>query len=91
MQNHALAAEFIEHLFELFGDESVSWDAARSVGNVVAPSNILVKRNHAVIKVGFLPDCYLRSHSDRKTGFTCAEVCESSTPTIDRWREGHLW
>ncbi|KZV63176.1 ARM repeat-containing protein [Peniophora sp. CONT] len=51
VQNHALATDFVEHLFELFGDEAISWDAARSVGNVVAPSKILVKSNHAVIRV----------------------------------------
>lgn len=59
MQNHALAAEFIEHLFELFGDETISWDAARSVGNVVAPSKVLVKSNHAVIKVCRSLDLFL--------------------------------
>lgn len=41
----------IDRLFELFEDESVSWDAARAVGRIPGTDKVLTKRNHAVIKV----------------------------------------
>ena len=41
----------VDRLFELFDDESVSWDAARAVGRIPGTDKVLTKRNHAVLKV----------------------------------------
>ena len=41
----------VDRLFELFDDESVSWDAARAVGRIPGVDKVLTKRNHAVLKV----------------------------------------
>lgn len=44
------AADHVDRLFQLFGDDDISWAAARAIGDVVAADNILTKKNHAVIK-----------------------------------------
>ena len=59
IQNHKLADNFIERLFGLYDDEAISWDAARGVGSVVAPSDIFTKNNHSVIKVLSVMSKYL--------------------------------
>lgn len=51
VRNHALAPQFTDRFFQVFGEEAVSWDAARAVGEIVASDLILTKRNHSVIKV----------------------------------------
>ncbi|KAI0794485.1 ARM repeat-containing protein [Fomes fomentarius] len=51
VRNHAGAMRNIDRLFELFEDESVSWDAARAVGRIPGTDKVLTKRNHAVIKI----------------------------------------
>ncbi|KAL4245852.1 MMS19 nucleotide excision repair protein [Abortiporus biennis] len=51
IQNHALTQKFVDKLFELFDDPTVSWDAARSIGKVVASDKVLTKRHHATIKI----------------------------------------
>ena len=51
MRGHALAQKFSDRLFDLFGDASVSWDAARAIGEIARQDKILTKKNHAVIKV----------------------------------------
>jgi len=48
---HPLSTSFTDKLFELFEDAEVSWDAARALGNIVAPDKALTKRNHAVVKM----------------------------------------
>ena len=50
VRGDARAADHVDRLFQLFGDEAISWDAARAVGGVVATDKILTKKNHAVIK-----------------------------------------
>ncbi|EPT02988.1 hypothetical protein FOMPIDRAFT_1142982 [Fomitopsis schrenkii] len=44
------AADHVDRFFQLFGDEEISWAAARAIGGVVAADNLLTKKNHAVIK-----------------------------------------
>ncbi|KZT67370.1 ARM repeat-containing protein [Daedalea quercina L-15889] len=44
------AADHVDRLFQLFGNDEISWDAARAVGGVVATDKILTKKNHAVVK-----------------------------------------
>ncbi|KZT07275.1 ARM repeat-containing protein [Laetiporus sulphureus 93-53] len=51
VRGDARAMAHAERLFTLFGDEAVSWDAARALGRVVSADKVLTKRNHAVIKI----------------------------------------
>ncbi|CDO69761.1 hypothetical protein BN946_scf184766.g6 [Trametes cinnabarina] len=51
LRSHPGAMTNVERLFELFDDDSVSWDAARAVGRIPGPDKVLTKRNHAVIKI----------------------------------------
>lgn len=44
---------FTERLYEAFGDESISWEAAKAIGDVASPDTVLTKANHAEIKVGY--------------------------------------
>ncbi|KAH9930313.1 ARM repeat-containing protein [Fomitopsis serialis] len=44
------AADQVDRLFQLFGDNEISWDAARTIGGVVATDRILTKKHHSVIK-----------------------------------------
>lgn len=41
----------VDRLFDLFDDEQVSWDAARTVGRIPATDKILTKKNHAILRV----------------------------------------
>lgn len=51
MRNHPKAMPFVERLFELFDDDTISWDAASAVGVAVASDRVLTKKNHSVIRV----------------------------------------
>ncbi|KAJ7576919.1 ARM repeat-containing protein, partial [Mycena floridula] len=51
VRHHALARQFTDRLFEVFADEAISWAAAKAVGGVIAPDPVLIKRNHAVVKI----------------------------------------
>ncbi|KAH0836552.1 ARM repeat-containing protein [Lanmaoa asiatica] len=51
VRSHPLALSFIDTLFTLLDDETVSWDAARALGELVADNGILTKRNGAVLKI----------------------------------------
>ncbi|KAI0310724.1 ARM repeat-containing protein [Amylostereum chailletii] len=51
VRNHPQAAVFVDRLFELFDDESTSWDAARAIGKIIATNRVLTKSNHAVLKI----------------------------------------
>ena len=53
VRGHPQALLFVDRLFELFGDADVGWDAARAIGQVGTPDDVLTKRNYAVIKVVF--------------------------------------
>ncbi|KAG5652051.1 hypothetical protein H0H81_006471 [Sphagnurus paluster] len=44
-------ARFTDKLFEVFGDDAISWDAAKALGNVASADQILTKRNRAVVKI----------------------------------------
>ena len=51
VRKHPLTLTFIERLYDAFGDESIGWEAAKAVGEIVSPDMILTKANHAEIKV----------------------------------------
>ncbi|KAK0467221.1 ARM repeat-containing protein [Desarmillaria tabescens] len=51
VQSHPLTLDFSDRLFGVFGDESIGWDAAKAIGQVVEPGDVLSKSNHAVIKI----------------------------------------
>lgn len=51
VRKHPLALTFTERLYDAFGDDSVGWEAAKAVGDIVSPDAILTKANHAEIKV----------------------------------------
>ncbi|KAK0239096.1 ARM repeat-containing protein [Armillaria nabsnona] len=51
VQSHPLTLDLAERLFGVFGDESIGWDAAKAIGQVVEPGDVLSKSNHAVIKI----------------------------------------
>ncbi|KAJ6614174.1 Dos2-interacting transcription regulator of RNA-Pol-II-domain-containing protein [Mycena sp. CBHHK59/15] len=48
--NHTLAHEFINRLFEVFGDGQISTYVAKAFGEIAASDSILTKRNSAVVK-----------------------------------------
>ncbi|PBK72546.1 ARM repeat-containing protein [Armillaria solidipes] len=51
VQSHPLTLDFADRLFGVFGDESIGWDAAKAIGQVVEPGDVLSKSKHAVIKI----------------------------------------
>ncbi|KAG6909334.1 hypothetical protein DXG01_000934 [Tephrocybe rancida] len=51
VQKHASLSRFTDKLFELFGDDDLSWDAAKTLGDIANADQILTKRNHSVIKI----------------------------------------
>lgn len=55
VRGHPSAQSFTDRLVELFDDVDVGWDAARAIGQVVRTDKILIKKNHAVIKVLSVP------------------------------------
>ncbi|KAI0686671.1 ARM repeat-containing protein [Cytidiella melzeri] len=53
IRGHPLAQSCADRLFELFGDGSVSWAAARAIGEIVRQDTVLTKKNHAIVKLLF--------------------------------------
>ncbi|KAK0202783.1 Dos2-interacting transcription regulator of RNA-Pol-II-domain-containing protein [Desarmillaria ectypa] len=51
VQSHPLTLDFADRLFGVFGDKSIGWDAAKAIGQVVEPGDVLSKSNCAVIKI----------------------------------------
>ncbi|KAJ3516937.1 hypothetical protein NLJ89_g807 [Agrocybe chaxingu] len=51
VRKHPLAMNFAERLFDVFGDETIGWDAARAMGDIPAHDSVLNKANHAEIKI----------------------------------------
>ncbi|TFK51878.1 ARM repeat-containing protein [Heliocybe sulcata] len=52
-RGHAFSEVFVDRLFEVFDDTDINWDAAKAVGDIVAPDDVLTKKNHAVVKILF--------------------------------------
>ena len=44
---------FAERLYDAFGDASISWDAAKAIGEIPKADAILTKANHAEVKVRY--------------------------------------
>jgi DNA repair/transcription protein MET18/MMS19 len=42
---------FAERLYEAFDDASISWEAAKAIGEIPKADSILTKANHAEVKV----------------------------------------
>ncbi|KAI0079355.1 ARM repeat-containing protein [Panus rudis PR-1116 ss-1] len=51
VRGHSNALSYVDKLFTLFDDSTVSWDAARAIGKVVSTDKVLTKKNHAVIRI----------------------------------------
>ncbi|KAG6833236.1 hypothetical protein H0H87_009857 [Tephrocybe sp. NHM501043] len=51
VQKHTALVCFSDKIFELFGDDTISWDAAKTLGDIANADQVLTKRNHAVIKI----------------------------------------
>jgi DNA repair/transcription protein MET18/MMS19 len=42
---------YAELLYDVFGDESIGWDAAKALGDIVSSDTVLTRANHADVKV----------------------------------------
>ncbi|KXN92954.1 hypothetical protein AN958_08928, partial [Leucoagaricus sp. SymC.cos] len=51
VRNHSLALQFTDKIFEAFGDEAISWDAAKAIGEVAAADDVLTKKHHAILRI----------------------------------------
>ncbi|KDQ61341.1 hypothetical protein JAAARDRAFT_190123 [Jaapia argillacea MUCL 33604] len=51
LRGHPLSTQYVDRLFDLFSDATVSWDAARAIGMIGGSDDILKKPNHSVLKV----------------------------------------
>jgi DNA repair/transcription protein MET18/MMS19 len=51
VRGHPDAMRFVDHLFEVLGDEQIGWNAARGIGEIGSTDDILTKRNYAIIRV----------------------------------------
>jgi len=51
VQKHPLAMAFAERLYEAFDDVSISWEAAKAIGEIPKADSILTKANHAEVKI----------------------------------------
>ncbi|KAF5335990.1 hypothetical protein D9611_006343 [Ephemerocybe angulata] len=51
VRNHTRALQFSEKLFEVFGDASINWGAAKGVGMIPGHDDVFTKDNHTVIKI----------------------------------------
>ena len=51
VQKHPLAMAFTERLYDAFDDASISWEAAKAIGEIPTADSILTKGNHAEVKV----------------------------------------
>ncbi|KAF8889317.1 ARM repeat-containing protein [Infundibulicybe gibba] len=51
IRSHPLAMQFVDRLFDVFGDSSINWDAARAIGYIGAQDDVLTKKHHTVVKI----------------------------------------
>ncbi|TFK74969.1 ARM repeat-containing protein [Pluteus cervinus] len=51
VRSHPLANDFIDHLFDLFGEEGINWAAAKALGQIGSGDEVLTKKNHCIVKV----------------------------------------
>ncbi|KAH7881782.1 ARM repeat-containing protein [Phlebopus sp. FC_14] len=51
VRSHPMAPAFIDSLFTLLDDQGLDWNAARALGVLATPDDILTKRNGAVLKI----------------------------------------
>ncbi|KAF8817465.1 ARM repeat-containing protein [Phlegmacium glaucopus] len=51
VRKHPLAMTLAERLYEAFGDASISWEAAKAIGEIPQADPILTKANHAEVKI----------------------------------------
>ncbi|EAU90313.2 hypothetical protein CC1G_08995 [Coprinopsis cinerea okayama7 len=76
VQNHTLAFQFSEKLFEVFGDSSINWDAAKAIGIIPGHDDVLTKPNHAVLRI-----LYAQKYVNRMLPSTIAGAKDTSDPT----------
>ncbi|TFK26217.1 ARM repeat-containing protein [Coprinopsis marcescibilis] len=74
VQNHPLAFQFSERLFEVFEDTNVNWSAAKAVGVIPKNDDVLTKQNHAV-KI-----LYAQKYVNKVLPRTIAGAKDSSNP-----------
>jgi len=72
---------FAERLYEAFGDASISWEAAKAIGEIAQADSILTKANHAEVKV-----CYFKTDSLQRMKISFvdplrAKICECCSAT----------
>ncbi|KAG6869217.1 hypothetical protein C0993_009080 [Termitomyces sp. T159_Od127] len=51
VQKHTSLTRFTDNILELFADDEISWDAAKTLGDIASSDQVLTKRNHAVLKI----------------------------------------
>ncbi|KAG6890017.1 hypothetical protein C0992_003362 [Termitomyces sp. T32_za158] len=51
VQKHTSLTRFTDKIFELFAEKEISWDAAKTLGDIASSDQILTKCNHAVLKI----------------------------------------
>jgi len=54
LRNHPLSSRYTDVLFEVLGDSSIGWDAAKTIGGLASLDAILTRKHHAIIKVRIL-------------------------------------
>ena len=88
VQNHTLSSTFVDRLFEVFAHGEVGWDAAKAIGKLVEPDDVLLKKHHAVVKVGVWILCPRVGCTESDLSDpTCPEICEPDITPDHHWSE----
>ncbi|RDB23653.1 MMS19 nucleotide excision repair [Hypsizygus marmoreus] len=51
VRNHPMAVNYTDRLFEVFNDDSISWDAGKAIGQLASVDVILTKKHHAIMRI----------------------------------------
>ncbi|KAF8661259.1 hypothetical protein AX16_001362 [Volvariella volvacea WC 439] len=51
VRSHPAAPKFVDKLFEVFGDDTINWQAAKALGQIGGSDQVITKQNHTVIRI----------------------------------------
>jgi hypothetical protein len=77
VRSHPDATLFVDRLFELLEDQNVGWDAARAIGDISGPDNVLTKRNNANIRACI----FCETHWPEKSDLFCRSFTHKNIST----------
>lgn len=80
----------VERLFTMFTDVDVGWDAAKALGDVGGSPDVLIKKNHAVVRVRIVSAVFYQSNPPGSDPVR-ATLLQRCLAPHSHWREVCSW